>query len=629
LYKMPQKAPARKSSKSKKTTSKSKQQGFLQRVFARKSAQIIAVVAAFVVIGATTLFVVSAATTSYSFWSSSNVPKVLAVRDATSVELGLKFKSSVAGYVTGVKFYKSAQNTGTHTGSLWDTTGKQLATVTFKNETASGWQSATFDAPVSIAANVTYVVSYHAPRGYYSADETYFRNSSYTVKELTAPQSKRGNGNGVFLYSKKTSAYPSKSSTGYNYWVDVVFNTKLINAEPAPAAPTGLVASGQANGSVVLNWQASVSQNPIANYTVYRDGSKIATVGTAATYTDGTSQNGKSYMYQVQATDNTGQASVLSTSANVTVPDAPVTSDGGSGGTTTPPTTPPTTANCIGTANHVAGGADGTGTCWPGPNNTGVPAGTTLSNYTGPCVVTADNTVIDSKNINCSPLEIQAKSVTVKNSKVNGQVYINSDNPATSYNLNWSLILTDSEVNAPLVEEPAVFEGAMTIVRANIHGGITSVQCGDKSAQCIIQDSWLHGQLMPANVDWHLGGFHSIGGTNYSMVHNSVVCDTPVNNVGGGCSGDIVFIPYDKNISHALVQHNLLGANLYGSYCTYGGDKPSYAATYMVYKDNVFQRGSNNLCGAYGPVTGFNVSNIGNQWSNNTWANGGEVPPEN
>jgi len=189
----------------------------------------------------------------------------------------------------------------------------------------------------------------------------------------------------------------------------------------------------------------------------------------------------------------------------------------------------------------------------------------------------------------------------------------------------------DSEVNVGEVEEPAVFEGAMTIVRSNIHGGITSVQCGDKAAQCIIQDSWLHGQLMPANVDWHLGGFHSIGGTNYSLTHNTVVCDTPVNNVGGGCSGDIVFIPYDKNISHALVQHNLMGANQDGSYCTYGGDKDSagYFATYMVYKDNVFQRGNNRLCGAYGPVTGFNTSNIGNQWSNNTWADGGDVPADN
>jgi hypothetical protein len=623
---MPQKtAPARKTNtRSKPAAAKAP---FMQRLLTARYAKPILFIAAFMLIGTGGFYMASASTTSYSFWSTSNIPKVLAENDATSDELGLKFSSKVAGYVTGVKFYKSAQNTGTHTGTLWDTTGKQLATVTFTNETASGWQSATFAEPVSIAANVTYVISYHAPHGYYSSDETYFRSNSYTKNDLTAPAGK----NGVFAYSKKTT-YPSHGSTGYNYWVDVVFNTKLISPQPAPAAPTGVVASAQANGNVIVNWQSSASANPIANYTVYRDGTKLATVGTLTSYTDTSSQADHTYRYQVQATDNTDQTSVLSAGSSVTIPAAPTTGTGtGSGGGTTTPTNPPTstpTAGCSGTGKAAADSPDGTGTCWPGPSNTGVPAGTTLSTYTGPCTVTADNTVIDAKTINCNPLEIQAKSVTVKRSKINGQVYINSDDARTSYNLNWSLIMQDSEVNVGQVEEPAVFEGAMTLLRDNIHGGITSVQCGDKAAQCIIQDSWLHGQLMPQGVDWHLGGFHSIGGTNYTITHNTVICDTPVNNVGGGCSGDVVFIPYDKAISHALVQHNLMGANTSLSYCVYGGDKESYKATYMVFKDNIFQRGTNRLCGDYGPVAGADASNVGNQWTNNTWEDGGTINAE-
>lgn len=275
---------------------------------------------------------------------------------------------------------------------------------------------------------------------------------------------------------------------------------------------------------------------------------------------------------------------------------------------------------------NVPGGTDPLGGCWPGPNNTGVPAGVTLTKYTGPCTITVDNTHIDSKLIDCSPIEIQAKAVVIKNSKINGQVYINSDNPRTQYTMNFSLTLEDSEVAAPLVQEPAVFEGAVNIVRANIHGGITSVQCGDKSAQCIIEDSWLHGQLMPQGVDWHLGGFHSIGGTEYTIKHNSVICDTPVNNVGGGCSGDIVFIPYDKTISKALVEHNLMGASTSLSYCLYGGDKEAMKATDMTFKNNIFARGTNGKCGDYGPVAGYGP-NAGNQWINNTWDNGGQVEP--
>ena len=53
----------------------------------------------------------------------------------------MKFQSSVPGWVAGVRFYKGAGNNGTHTGSLWTASGTLLATGTFTNETASGWQS--------------------------------------------------------------------------------------------------------------------------------------------------------------------------------------------------------------------------------------------------------------------------------------------------------------------------------------------------------------------------------------------------------------------------------------------------------------------------------------------------------
>ena len=75
----------------------------------------------------------------------------------------MKFRSDVAGYVTGVRFYKAAGNTGTHVGNLWSSTGTRLATATFTGETASGWQQVTFSPPVAIAANTVYVASYHCP----------------------------------------------------------------------------------------------------------------------------------------------------------------------------------------------------------------------------------------------------------------------------------------------------------------------------------------------------------------------------------------------------------------------------------------------------------------------------------
>ena len=88
----------------------------------------------------------------------------------SAVELGVKFKSDVAGTITGIRFYKAAANTGTHVGNLWTSNGTLLATATFTNETASGWQQVLFATPVAIASNTVYVASYHANNGHYSAD---------------------------------------------------------------------------------------------------------------------------------------------------------------------------------------------------------------------------------------------------------------------------------------------------------------------------------------------------------------------------------------------------------------------------------------------------------------------------
>ena len=81
------------------------------------------------------------------------MPYITSENDSGSYELGMKFQSTVPGWVAGVRFYKGTGNGGTHTGSLWTSSGTLLATGTFTNETASGWQTLTFANPVQISAN--------------------------------------------------------------------------------------------------------------------------------------------------------------------------------------------------------------------------------------------------------------------------------------------------------------------------------------------------------------------------------------------------------------------------------------------------------------------------------------------
>src|SRR5581483_2307756 len=49
-------------------------------------------------------------------WSSTTVPAVASANDSKPVELEVKFQADTSGYLTGLRFYKGAANTGTHVG---------------------------------------------------------------------------------------------------------------------------------------------------------------------------------------------------------------------------------------------------------------------------------------------------------------------------------------------------------------------------------------------------------------------------------------------------------------------------------------------------------------------------------
>lgn len=156
-------------------------------------------------------------------FAASSIPAVTTYNDTAAVELGVKFRAAVAGEVVGLRFYKGPQNTGTHVGHLWTSTGTLLGTLTFANETASGWQEARFASPIAITAGTTYVASHFAPVGHYSANSNYFA-SDYTNGTLTAPSSATAGGNGVYRYAN-TSSFPNQTYNATNYWVDPIVRT--------------------------------------------------------------------------------------------------------------------------------------------------------------------------------------------------------------------------------------------------------------------------------------------------------------------------------------------------------------------------------------------------------------------
>jgi ligand-binding SRPBCC domain-containing protein len=241
---------------------------------------------------------VSVTAPSYiSLFPGSATPETVNTTDASAVELGVRFQTSAAGSISGIRFYKSSQDTGTHTGSLWTSTGSLLATATFTNETATGWQIVNFSSPVSLTPGTTYVASYHTNVGHYSSSVNYF-SSNVTNGPLTALAS----GNGVYTYSSNR-AFPTSTFSATNFWVDVMFNpSTAANRAPVAANDVGPTATrdlaltiaastltandsdpdsdsvsvtavgGATNGTVVLNTQPNPQNNtitftPTAGYT--------------------------------------------------------------------------------------------------------------------------------------------------------------------------------------------------------------------------------------------------------------------------------------------------------------------------------------------------------------------------
>jgi hypothetical protein len=280
--------------------------------------------------------------------------------------------------------------------------------------------------------------------------------------------------------------------------------------------------------------------------------------------------------------------------------------------TTAPPTTkPPTTAPPT-TAPPTSG--------WPDAANTGVPTGTTLSAYTGPCTITAANTVIDAKTVGCNLL-IRAAGVQIKRSLINGTVA--TDENSTAY----SFTITDSDVRVGAREGTGVGAVNFTATRVEVTGGNRSMHC---YRSCTIQDSFVHGQFRDASGVTHESGIRM--GSGATIRHNSITCDAPDVPPDAGCSAGLTGYG-----DFATVQNNLIENNLFkpttGGFCAYGGSsagKPFSSDTRgIVFRNNVFERGSGGKCGYWGPITSFNTALPGNLWSGNTWSDGGTVPAAN
>jgi hypothetical protein len=256
---------------------------------------------------------------------------------------------------------------------------------------------------------------------------------------------------------------------------------------------------------------------------------------------------------------------------------------------------------------------------FPSADTTGVPQGTTLTNYTGPCRITTPGTVIDAKRVNCA-LQIAAPGVAISRSVINGSVY--TDDAGTG-----SFTITDSQVDVGAREGTGIGDARFTATRVHVTGGNRSVNC---FLDCSIVDSFVHGQFRDDTGRLHESGIRM--GSNSVIRGNTVACDAPDVAPDAGCSAALTGYG-----DFAVVRNNVIDGNLFvggsGGYCTYGGStkgKPFSSGTRDIrFTNNVWQRGASGKCGVWGPITSFDSGAPGNSWSNNRWEDGTAIGAAN
>ena len=122
-----------------------------------------------------------------TIWGSAAPSAKLASDDTHAVTLGTRILVRTAGKVRAIRVYKGTRALVAFQGYLWDSTGRQLARVGFKQTRATGWLEAKLSAPVALRAGQTYTVGYRSPIGrYVYAHDSLGGGRSVSTDALTA-----------------------------------------------------------------------------------------------------------------------------------------------------------------------------------------------------------------------------------------------------------------------------------------------------------------------------------------------------------------------------------------------------------------------------------------------------------
>lgn len=243
---------------------------------------------------------------------------------------------------------------------------------------------------------------------------------------------------------------------------------------------------------------------------------------------------------------------------------------------------------------------------YPGPANTGVPAGTSLR-PSGGFTVTQAGAVIEGLDVQ-GCIQVRASNVTIRRTRVRGSCSNGAID--TGYGEVSGVLIEDVEIDGGNQDENAALLGnsGFTCRRCNVHHGGSGIRM---TSNVVIEDSWVHDLYGAA--DSHNSGVGSNGGSNFTLRRNNIDCGALPN-----CSGAFVLYGDFNPITDVLAEGNLFNG---GGFCVYGGSVAGKAypvASNVRFHDNAFGRSVFAGCGYYGPVNSWGGSS--SEWTGNVWA---------
>jgi hypothetical protein len=228
---------------------------------------------------------------------------------------------------------------------------------------------------------------------------------------------------------------------------------------------------------------------------------------------------------------------------------------------------------------------------FPNASNTGVPAGTRLSAYSGPDAISRPGTVIDGKSMGC--IRVTVPGVVIRNSKIS----CGSDYAVFSGDGDYSgtpLLVQNSEIDCKQSGGTALGEANITVRRVDIRGCENG---GDINQSFTIEDSYIHDLYNEG--DAHTDGLqfafgHVEGGQIVDGSRNVTIKHNTIYGMGAdGSFGTSAIISNRGGDRNVLIQGNLLAGGAVALYC----EQNATGVNYRVL--------GNHFSRAFGPKVGY------------------------